>query len=43
MRTVDWFVLTDKLEVVKADILGFAKLYPMNARPVQNLQRRLFC
>lgn len=39
-ETVDWFVLTDKLEVAKADILGFAKLYPMNARPVQNRQRR---
>lgn len=39
-ETVDWFVLTDKLEVAEADIARFAKLYPMNARPVQKRDRR---
>jgi carbonic anhydrase len=39
-ETVDWFVLTDKISVAEADIAVFAKLYPMNARPVQNRQRR---
>ena len=39
-ETVDWFVLADKLEVAEADIARFAKLYPMNARPVQNRDRR---
>ena len=35
-ETVDWFVLADRIEVAEADIARFAKLYPMNARPVQN-------
>ena len=39
-ETVDWLVLTDHIEVADVDIAGFAKLYPMNARPVQNSNRR---
>jgi carbonic anhydrase len=39
-ETVDWFVFADRLEVADADIARFAKLYPMNARPVQGLNRR---
>ena len=39
-ETVDWFVLTDTVQVAEADIARFAKLYPMNARPVQKRERR---
>src|SRR5215472_6580539 len=39
-ETVDWIVLTRPIEVDEADIMRFAKLYPMNARPVQKLDRR---
>jgi len=39
-ETVDWLVLADRIEVAEADIARFAKLYPMNARPVQNRNRR---
>jgi len=39
-QTVDWFVLTHHIEVAETDIARFAKLYPMNARPVQELDRR---
>ena len=39
-ETVDWLVLTDYIEVAENDIARFAKLYPMNARPVQNPNRR---
>jgi carbonic anhydrase len=39
-ETVDWLVLTDPIQVADADIARFAKLYPMNARPVQKLDRR---
>jgi carbonic anhydrase len=39
-ETVDWLVLAERLEVAEADIARFAKLYPMNARPVQNANRR---
>jgi carbonic anhydrase len=35
-------VLAHPIEVDEADIAGFAKLYPMNARPVQNRDRRSF-
>jgi carbonic anhydrase len=33
-------VLAEPLAVAKADIAAFAKLYPMNARPIQQLDRR---
>jgi carbonic anhydrase len=39
-QTVDWLVLTQPIEAAEADIAHFAKLYPMNARPVQKLDRR---
>lgn len=39
-ETVDWLVLANRIEVAEADIARFAKLYPMNARPVQNRNRR---
>jgi len=39
-ETVDWIVLTRPIEVDEADIMRFAKLFPMNARPVQKLDRR---
>jgi carbonic anhydrase len=37
---VDWIVLTDRIEVAPADIAAFARLYQMNARPVQKDNRR---
>jgi carbonic anhydrase len=39
-ETVDWIVLTHPIEADEDDIARFAKLYPMNARPVQNRDRR---
>jgi carbonic anhydrase len=39
-QTVDWLLLTEPLQVADADVARFAKLYPMNARPVQKLNRR---
>ena len=39
-ETVDWLLLTDPIQVADADVARFAKLYPMNARPVQKLDRR---
>jgi carbonic anhydrase len=39
-ETVDWLVLAHPIEVAEADIAHFAKLYPMNARPVQSRDRR---
>ncbi len=37
---VDWHLLTTPLAVSDADIAAFAKLYPRNARPVLNTNRR---
>lgn len=39
-ETVDWLLLTDPIQVADADIARFAKLFPMNARPVQKTDRR---
>lgn len=39
-EVVNWLLLRAPTEVAKADIDAFAKLYPMNARPVQKLDRR---
>jgi carbonic anhydrase len=39
-ETVDWIVLRHPVEVDESDIARFAKLYPMNARPVQQRDRR---
>jgi len=39
-EVVDWMVLTDPITVAADDVAAFAKLYPMNARPVQKDNRR---
>jgi carbonic anhydrase len=39
-ETVEWLLLTDPIKVAEADVAAFAKLYPMNARPVQKDNRR---
>ncbi|WP_022722066.1 carbonic anhydrase [Rhodopseudomonas sp. B29] len=39
-EVVDWIVLTTPVEVAAEDVAAFAKLYPMNARPVQKENRR---
>ena len=39
-ETVAWLLLTDPIEVSEADVARFAKLYAMNARPVQKDNRR---
>ena len=39
-ETVDWHLLTDPIQVAEADVASFAKLYPMNARPAQKIDRR---
>lgn len=39
-ETVNWFVLTESIQVAEADINSFTQLYPMNARPVQKDNRR---
>jgi carbonic anhydrase len=39
-ETVEWLVLHQPLQVAKSDIDVFAKLFPMNARPVQKDNRR---
>ena len=37
---VEWLLLTDPIQVAEADVAGFAKLYPLNAHPVQKDNRR---
>lgn len=39
-ETVDWIIFAHPIEVDEADIARFGKLYPMNARPVQQRDRR---
>jgi carbonic anhydrase len=39
-EVVSWMLLTSPVTVAAADIEAFAKLYPMNARPVQKVSRR---
>ena len=39
-ETVDWIVFAQPIEVDESDIARFGKLYPMNARPAQNRDRR---
>jgi carbonic anhydrase len=39
-ETVDWHLLSTPVSVAEADIAAFARLYPMNARPVQKPYRR---
>ena len=37
---VQWHVLKEPVELSKAQLAAFKKLYPMNARPVQPLNGR---
>jgi carbonic anhydrase len=39
-EVVEWILLREPIQVAKADIDAFAKLYPMNARPAQKDNRR---
>jgi carbonic anhydrase len=39
-EVVNWLLLTEPIQVADSDIASFAKLYAMNARPVQKLNRR---
>jgi carbonic anhydrase len=39
-EVVDWLLLREPINVAKADIDRFAKLFPMNARPAQKDNRR---
>lgn len=39
-EVVDWLVMAEPVTVAESDIAAFTKLYPMNARPVQNDNRR---
>jgi carbonic anhydrase len=39
-EVVEWLVLTTPVPVAVSDVAAFAKLYPMNARPVQKDNRR---
>jgi carbonic anhydrase len=39
-EVVEWLVLSDPIQVAASDVAGFAKLYPMNARPAQRDNRR---
>jgi carbonic anhydrase len=39
-KALEKCVLTQSIEAAEADIARFTKLYPMNARPVQKLDRR---
>lgn len=37
---VDWLLLAEPIQVAAKDVDAFAKLYPMNARPAQKINRR---
>ncbi len=39
-ETVEWLLLSNPITVAEADVAAFAKLYPLNARPVQRDNRR---
>ncbi|NVO14287.1 MAG: carbonic anhydrase [Rhodoplanes sp.] len=39
-ETVEWLLMAEPVEVAESDVSGFAKLYAMNARPVQKANRR---
>jgi carbonic anhydrase len=39
-ETVEWLLLTNPITVTESDVAAFAKLYPLNARPVQRDNRR---
>jgi len=39
-ETVEWLLLTTPITLAETDVAAFAKLYPLNARPVQRDNRR---
>ncbi len=39
-EVVNWVLLREPIQVAKDDIAAFAKVFPMNARPVQHDHRR---
>ena len=39
-ETVEWLLLTTPIQVAESDVAAFAKLFAMNARPVQKVNRR---
>lgn len=39
-ETVEWLLLSNPITVAETDVAAFAKLYPLNARPVQRDNRR---
>ena len=39
-EVVEWLVLRTPVRVADTDVASFAKLYPMNARPAQQINRR---
>jgi carbonic anhydrase len=39
-ETVDWLLFMEPIQVAQADVTRFSQLFPMNARPVQKLNRR---
>ena len=39
-EAVEWLLLTNPITVAENDVAAFAKLYPLNARPVQRDNRR---
>ena len=39
-EVVSWAVMADPVEISRAQIDTFGRLYPMNARPIQGLNRR---
>lgn len=39
-ETVNWIVLKEPVEVSQRQVQKFAKIFPMNARPVQQVKRR---
>lgn len=39
-ETVEWMLLRQPVEAAPADIEAFGKLFPMNARPAQQIERR---
>lgn len=40
-EVVNWAVFSSPLEVASADIEAFKKIFPMNARPLQDVHRRI--
>ncbi len=39
-ETVNWIVLKQPLEISNQQVQKFAKIFPINARPVQQIKRR---